>query len=192
MIPNPPSITDIIQAIASILAIVISIVSLIISHKGDRKTKELEIEIAKNNLEIAKANLRPILTIETDDFTNSRGVLLVNHGTGRAIITNITISKGGTFAENNKIADLMYQKDRYFTFDYFSFFTPNEEQYVEADRKLYLVQLTEEHLRSQNLDEGQIKKILDNWYNELSGIQIEIKYQDMIKTPQPDCVRQFR
>lgn len=185
MISNAASVTDIIQAIASILAIVISIVSLIISHRGDKKAKELEHEIAK-------ANFRPILTIETDDFTNARGVLLANHGTGQAIITQITISKGGDFAENNNLADLMYKNDRSFKFDYFSFFTPNQKQYIEAGRKLYLVRLTEEGLREQNFDEGQIKQIFDHWYNELSGVQIEIKYQDMISTPQPDCVRQFK
>jgi hypothetical protein len=187
---SPPNLTDIIQAIASLLSILIATYAIIIARRSDNETVERE-------LKVAAANIKPLLAIETDEYENMKGVILVNHGIGTAVITKIVITKNGeTDPEDmNKLVNFMYQDidEKWdFTWDYFSEFTPGHKQFIDAGMKLYLAKLSEDDLAAKSkLKKTELRKIFNDWDNQLSGVRIYIEYEDILGNKQENCVRDF-
>lgn len=173
-----------VDTLANILTLIVGVLAIFLTFIADQRTR-------KREMDVAAASVKPLLAIETDGFENAKGVILVNHGLGTAIITKITVARGAHFADNNNIADLMYNEGTPPSFDNYSSFTPGHKQYIDAGMRLYLAKLTDEALRKKKYSVKRRKEFLSRWKQELRGIEIIIEYTDLFNTKQETYKREF-
>jgi hypothetical protein len=153
-----------IQAVTNILSILVASFALLTS------------------IRFAAMNVKPLVSVETNDYEDMKSVILVNHGLGTAVITHISISKDGTPARDNNIVTLIDPKNK-IQWDDYSYFTQKQE-YLRAGQQIYLAKLYD--------NKSSIKKqVLSQWNNRLSGIKIHICYKDVLGNKQPDYIRIF-
>ena len=134
--------------------------------------------------EHAKANLRPILTILTQEYTNQKAIILRNVGIGPAVITNATFSKDGK--ATNNVVDLFEELPIPYWETYLNL-PPGTV--VPAQEDAILLLQTSEHLMDAHLQEVEITRdealeILRQWDNRKTGIQVSIEYKDVLGNPQ--------
>jgi hypothetical protein len=144
----------------------------------------------RNADKIAHANVKPILGINKSDYLNFKAVTLKNYGAGTVVITSIKFCRNNT-QNHQRLVDL-FQLPHNPIWDDFSIF-PAGEQYVEAGQNMVLAKLTSRGLARNNeaLQPNQIAEILEAWSNQLQEITILVKYCDVLREEQPDCVRTF-
>src|SRR5713226_8903242 len=86
--------TEPIRLVAQLSSTLIAVTALIISFRTERRNQkrfERQLELTSK---IATANVKPLLAISWDAYENDKGLSLVNHGVGTAVITDIKFSKG--------------------------------------------------------------------------------------------------
>lgn len=129
--------------------------------------------------------VKPLVTILTSRWVNYKAVTLINNGTGVAIITEISFSKGDATANN--LADLFKLSDdvKWDTWHTFS----DPPFYLKAGSSRQFVQISSDNLMRQRLDETTALVILEGWENQADGIFISIKYQDIFGNQQPDYTK---
>lgn len=178
--------TSLLDTIANLLTVVVAVIAIIVTFVLDARTK-------KREMEVAAAHVKPLLAIETEEFEDHKSVKLVNHGHGTAVMTHILIAKHGKADPINRLANLMYtSRETELMWNQSIYFTPGQTQYLDAGKSLDLVLLTEEFLEGENLSTEEIEQVLADWKKELSGISIEIVYEDVLRNEQKDpCKRKF-
>ena len=160
---NPSEVYAFIQAVTNILSILVAAFALLTS------------------IRFAAMNVRPLISIETKDYENMKGVILINHGLGTAVITHISFSKDGISPVNNIVK--LIDPDKEVVWDDFSYFTQKQE-FLRAGQNIYLAKISDS-------DSAKSKNLLSLWEKRLSGIKIHIRYKDILGNKQPDYIRLF-
>lgn len=176
-----PQLNDLIQSIVGIFSIVLAIIAIILSLLAEKRTR-IRFHTEQNlNKKIAEANAKPILSVWTTEYTNHKGIALINNGTGTAVITKIEFSKGSQTEKN--IAKL-FKKSKDFSWD--TYWTFSETKfYIQAGQEVVLVSLTLKGLVQQDLKEKEALQILNEWQADMEGIRIRITYDDVFNNQQP-------
>lgn len=183
-------IANLIQSIIGLFSVIISIVAIIIASRVEiraEKRFKSEIELQKK---IAKANLRPILTTIKSDksYMDGKYITLKNAGVGTAVIKSISFSRGQKAVRNlSLLFNLSYTID----WEYFWSFG-RQNYYIEANTKIYLIGTSAENLRKQGFSRQKITKILNEIEEQMSGITIEIAYEDVLGNQQEDYRRTIK
>lgn len=185
-LPFDQDLTGMLDTAANLLTVIVAVLAIIVTFVLDARTK-------KREMEVAAAHVKPLLAIETEEYKNEKGVVLVNHGLGTAVISLISIAKEGVLQEEDEqinLDTLMYDTEEVI-WDEVASFTPKQTQYLEAGKRLYLVRLTEGTLKSERIPARRAKQLLNQFMNELSGVKIHIQYEDVFGNPQKDYFREF-
>lgn len=184
---------DLITAITSIIAVLISVYAIVQSSRRNRKQGEFDRENLRfqNELSILqketlhsqeqynRKSVQPLVDINFKDYTHQIRVELRNLGLGPAIITSITISDGNLESENliDFLPDIS-PEDLYENFVYHITSRP-----VANGQTLCLVEYQVKH--GSELERNNRERIR----LELSKLRIEIEYTDMYGTVFPKIGR---
>ncbi len=84
-------LTDIIQAVTSMLSVIIAVLAVVIAVRTERRAQKrfesgLNLQEKRN-----AASIKPLIAVFTSEFTNNKGIVLSNAGAGTAVITAIAI-----------------------------------------------------------------------------------------------------
>jgi hypothetical protein len=173
---------DIVQAISSLLAVLIATIAMVVTIRAEnRAAKRFQADIALQE-RIAKANLRPLLAVFTAEFTDNKGIVLLNAGIGTAVITDIVFSKDSKTARS---VSHLFDLPEGIQWDNSWYFRPRKH-YLSAGKSIDLVRLTASNLLRQGISETELKRILDAWQDQMPGISVNIKYEDVLGNRQDD------
>lgn len=173
---------DVIQATSNLLAVLIAAIAVIVTIRAEnRAVKKFRADIALQE-KIAKANLRPLLAIFTSEFADNKGIVLLNAGIGTAVITNIVFSKDGKTARS--VSHLFDLPDG-IRWNNSWYFRPRKH-YLSAGKSIDLVRLTASNLMRQGVSDSEVARVLVAWQDQMPGISINIKYEDVMGNKQED------
>ena len=147
-----------------------------LAFRNEKRNQERFDDQLKQSQEVACANLKPLLTIHTQTYVDSKGVSLINGGIGTAVITDIKFEKGKS--TTNSLVDL-FDLDNDFNWDTYWRFSGNN-YYLRAGDKYQLVKLTIRNLIDQGWSNNESKEILLRWQDQKTGVRICVKYSDIL------------
>lgn len=170
------------ETASQVLTVIVAVSALIFSVVNEnRNAKRFQTQIDQSD-RIAKAQVRPILSVLRLGYKNMKGIKLINSGAGPAIIH----VKSDIFCKNKKysynITELMQFEHNFSWNDYF---TVGENTFLKAGEEINLCLLTEGHLINQGISKNKAEKILQDFDEHKKGINIRIEYEDVLGNPQP-------
>lgn len=134
---------------------------------------------------VAHTNVKPLLDIKYQDFVDEKGQTLSNYGLGPAVITNVRFYKNDRNSENiYDFIDLPYNAKFDTAYDFGDY-----HSYIQEDQAIDLAKLTSDHLKGQEYNNTQIQEIMKAWTENLSGIVVEIDYEDVLGQKQETLSR---
>jgi hypothetical protein len=190
-----------IKTIATILSALVAIGALIVAFLVERRnqarfkeqlrqSRDAESrnqarfeERLRQSRELAQANIKPILTISSENYEDRKSVRLINRGIGPAVITKVAFFRGKEPPTAN-LVELFHRIDRPFQWETFSRL-PAEGLTVPKDETIDLVRLSKKHLLGQGISEQEARSILARWRQEKTGIQVLLEYEDVLGNRQP-------
>jgi hypothetical protein len=177
---------DKLKMLSQILTILVSLTALGLSYIAERHSDERLQKQLDQTEKIARAQVRPLLLIESLKYTGNKGVILSNKGLGSAIIKSITISR-----KDKKVNNLreLFSFNGKIKWDDGHRFANTE--FLKSGDFIPMCLLTRKHLLEQNMQPNKANEILNSYKAELVGINIEIKYEDVLGNPQQSLLVAF-
>jgi hypothetical protein len=177
-----PQTATLIQAICGILSSVASAIAIFVAIQVERRTNrrfaaQLDLEAV-----LAKAHVKPLISVYPSKFIDRKAITLTNGGLGTAIITGVTYSKGQV-VERQALYKL-FTISPAVVWDYFWVFT-EATYYVQAGQKIMLVELKQKGLEEDGLAKAASLDILNSLQQQMEGVKIEIEYSDVLGNKQP-------
>jgi len=173
-----------IQTVTGISSVAVAVLALIVAFFVENRNYTRFKQQLEQSKKIAEANVKPLLLVQSEVYENVKSINLANRGVGVAVITKIEFSRGG--GPVNNIVDLFEFKSN-FAWDTFQEFSVTQT-YLSPGKQISLVRLTEKGLTTQGFDATQIRRILNDWQIQKSGIKICVEYQDVLGNQQNDYV----
>lgn len=162
--------------IASIVSMVVAIVALFVAFRVERRNQLRFDDQLKQSRKFAIANMKPLITIQSQIYINRKGITLSNFGVGTAVITNIEFEKGGY--STRSLVEL-FDLGTEFMWDTFWKFS-GDKYYIPANGRRQLVELTSKNLVKQEWSEDEAIALLAKWQAQKAGINVRIEYEDLI------------
>ena len=173
-----------ISSASDIASVLLSLAAIIIAIRTEARASKRFIADMEASERIAVAQLRPLLAIFVSEFVDHKAITLENHGAGAAVITDVSFSKNNKKVKNVALLfDLQVQVewDDYWTFRQFGGLQPGQE--------ITLVKLTQESLIMQGHSPPGALQVLEEWQQQIHGIQFHIEYEDLLGNKQDDYER---
>ena len=172
-----------IKTIAPLLSVLLAIGALIVASFVERRNQKRFEEQLRQSRELAQANIKPILTISSENYEHRKSVRLINRGIGPAVITKVAFFRGKEPPTAN-LVELFHLIDRQFQWETFRRLPP-EGLTLPKDEIIDLVRLSKKHLLAQGISEQEAGSILAQWRQQKTSIQVLIEYEDVLGNRQP-------
>jgi hypothetical protein len=124
--------------------------------------------------EHAKATVKPLLSIKSQNYLDLKSIRLINYGVGPAIIRHIEFKHPSDGRTTNKIVELF---DLNIVWE--SFVDIPKDRVIPAEGEVVLIKQSLEHLVKQGIDNDDALMILRKWKSQKTGITIHIEYEDL-------------
>jgi hypothetical protein len=172
---------DVLQAAASLLAVLVAAIAILIAIKSEARVAErFEAEMRLQE-KIARSSVKPVLAVFTE-FTDNTGVVLLNCGLGTAVIDEIVFTRGDKASTS---LPPLFDLPSSLVWDQFWEFRPRK-YYLAADKRIDLIRLTASKLRESGFSEEAIADILESWQDQMPGISVRIRYEDVLGNSKDD------
>ncbi len=175
---------EVVQTVAGVMSSLVAVVALLVAFRVElRSNTRFQAQLEQSE-RIARANVRPLVTIYSQAYTDLKSVKLVNRGIGTAVINAIEFSKNGRSTRN--LVEL-FEIDREFSWQDFRRY-PEGLVYLPPGETVDLVKISETHLINQNISPHNVEDILKQWQAQKTGIEVRIEYEDVLGNPQDPYV----
>lgn len=172
------------QIVTQVSAVLVSLGALFVALNVEERSYERFQKQLEQSEKIAKANIRPLLTITTHKLFNSRSIVVENNGVGTAVITNAVFKRG--LDEANNFADIVRGIQQFCGY----FYHFGKGQYIPAQSKIKLIEVNKPTLMDKcNIAEEGIGAYFDEFDQKLAEVIIEIEYEDIMGFKQQSIVR---
>ena len=157
---------NIASLVVALAALMFSIISF--NHQQDRA--ELH----------ARASVKPLLSIQSQTYTNLKSIRLFNYGVGPAIIKKAEFRRDSKGPTTNRIVEL-------FTLDivWESFVNVVPNRAIPAEGNIVLIKQSLSHLQSQGYTQETALALLNQWQQQKKGIMVRIEYEDIYGNQMP-------
>jgi hypothetical protein len=176
---KPESARTWLQTIAALASVILAIVALVVGLRAEKRSSDRFQAQLEQSERIAKANVRPLLSVYTLKYEDRKGILLANHGVGTAVVTSMNISKAEKEVTN--IAKLFQFPSAIAWDDFYRF---GETTALRAGDEIQLALLTAEGLMSQGYSREEAMRLLKDFETQNLGIEIRIEYEDVLGNKQ--------
>lgn len=176
---------NIIQALVGIAAIVIAILAMIISMNTENRNQKKFDQQLEREEKLALAKIKPLLSIKTLNYTNHKAIILINHGSGTAVIREISFSKGEK--EDQKIITNLFKVPANLKWDTFRVFDANKH-FLREGEEVNIIDLSEPGLILQDYTREGALKVLTSIQQQWNGIKISVEYEDVLGNPQETSI----
>ena len=156
------------DTIANIAAVTVALVALLFSVFSFRS----QLNQAER---IARANLKPLLSIRSQIYANLKSICVVNYGVGPAVVTKAEFCRTGNDS-TDRIVDLFDLPVP--NWDTFTRLPPKRA--IQTEGEVTLVKLSLQRLLTDNVQEKEATDLLRRWEDQKSGIQVKIEYEDIL------------
>ena len=163
--------SDIIAAISALFSGIAVLSSAQANRRSQKLDKELSEAEARLSKELAAAEWKPLLKVETISEVGRVAVTLKNYGNGTAVITSANFTRADKSA--NSLVEVLGVPSRYWP-TYYGF--PNGKTYLAAQSSFRLAELSDSFLNENR----QPAVALEQMRKNLNEISIEIYYQDIL------------
>ncbi len=164
----------------SVGSLIVAAVAIIIALNTEKRSAERFRVQLEQSSQIAKANIRPLLSIGSSGFKGIKLISLKNDGLGTAVVNKIRFIKHEKFALN--LAELFHFKQKILWDNYYVF--TNSQFYLRANESVTLLHLTVDGLKNQLYPEHEIGQIMKEFDNQQKGIVVQIEYEDLLGNEQ--------
>lgn len=129
---------------------------------------------------IAIANVKPLLQIHGERYTNLKSIQISNYGSGSAVISSASFCRPKKECTNNivELFDLPVIWDDYYNMPV--------KMVIPPQGNLVLVKLSLKNLKNNNIEEDKALKILKEWQKQKSEITVRVIYKDILGNIQPE------
>jgi hypothetical protein len=174
---------QVVQAIASLCTIGVSIVALVIAGRTERRAQVRFEAQQQTERDFATANVRPLLDVTMSNYKNRRTVTLRNHGLGPAAITSVQFTKDGRRTRNlARLFQLPVPWDTFYGFR-------DRTYYLSAGDKITLLGISDTGLLSRGIPAEKVLPMLAELREQMRGLTVRFTYTDVFGTPQPELVK---
>ena len=137
---------------------------------------------------VVHTNIKPLLDTENTDTQDLKNERLRNYGLDPAVITNIRFYKDGINSKNvyNFLKKFAYNV----SFKIYDI-RGGLPWYIQKDQEIVLAEINSNDLREQSYNDTQINEILKEWEKAISGVNVEIDYEDVLGEKQKTLQRKF-
>ena len=177
---RPRRLGEWVQTAANIGSLAVAIVALAIAFNAEKRNAERFHAQLEQSSQIARANIRPLLSIASSGFVGVKLVVLKNDGLGTAMVKRIRFTRDNDSVLN--LADL-FRFDRPVVWDNFYVFADGDF-FLPAGEQVTLVNLTSQGLRQQGFEQAEIADLMSDFDRQMRGIHIVIDYEDLLGNPQ--------
>lgn len=173
---------DAVGKIVPVASVIVAVIALYVSHNAfqkqlDQSQKQLELSMT-----VAKAQVKPYLTINRYNIGGEDKLVLKNAGPGTAIINKVTLFKDGKKTDDldlKRLFDTESSREYASTFETFA-----PPQPIMSGDKIDIIKLDERELKDEGFSATSIAKIAKIFQEEAKRISIEIEYEDILHNPQ--------
>lgn len=125
----------------------------------------------------ARATVKPLLRVRSQNYEDLKSIRLVNYGIGPAVIRKAEFRRPGG-GPTNRIVDL-------FNLDivWESFVNVEPGRAIPAEGEVLLIKESVAHLRGLGYDDEKALAILRQWRVQKTGILVRIEYEDIYGNP---------
>lgn len=156
------------QIVVSICSLIVAVAALVFSAVSFRRQQ------ARAERQ-ARASVKPLLSIRSQNFVNLKSIRLVNSGVGPAIIRKAEFRRGAGGVPTNKIQELFNLNVP--SWPHFVNVVPN--RVIPADSEMLLVKLSLEFLESNHIEKPAALELLREWRKQKKGIVARVEYEDI-------------
>ncbi|MEM9954669.1 MAG: hypothetical protein AAF846_23870 [Chloroflexota bacterium] len=202
-----PLDADSLQAISSILSVIIAVVALYTAIRSEQRANKQFQENIRLQQEVIELSHKPLLQITFHHSLNSQGVAIHNVGNGTAVITKtrFDIDERSHFTLQNV---LRFPDEGVDIYEKGFYFSDSRPSYLEAGKILEIVSVSRamyENLRKGIedgvydlsdtpisddfvLDDNYIESVLETIAKQLERVKIQIDYEDILGNKQTSSV----
>lgn len=129
---------------------------------------------------ISIANVKPLLRVHGEKYTNLKSIQISNYGSGPAVISSASFCRLKKECTNNivELFDLPVIWDDYYNMP--------AKMAIPPQGNVVLVKLSLENLKNNNIQEDKALKILKEWQKQKSEITVRVIYKDILGNIQPE------
>ncbi len=147
------------QIAANIGSLVVAVAALFFTFQTENRSAERFDKQLEQSNQIAKANIRPLLSIGTSGFMGIKLVSLKNSGLGTAVVKDILFKKGEKTVRN--LAKLFEFKKQVIWDNFYSFTA--SDFFLRAGESVMLVNLTAERLQQRGYNASDINYFMNEF-----------------------------
>jgi hypothetical protein len=174
---------QVIQAIASLCTIGVSIVALVIATRTEHRAAARFESEQRSARDFAMANVRPLLDVTMGNYQNERTVTLRNCGLGPAAITDVEFTKDDHTTRNlARLFELPVAWDTFYGFRHRTY-------YLSAGDKITLLGISDTGLESRGVPGDEVLSLLSELREQMRGVTVRLAYTDVFGTVQPELVK---
>jgi len=167
------TILNLLTAIAALSAVILAVASEIRAQKRFKQGNEIQERIAA-------ASIRPLLGVNVTRGFAEIKVTLRNEGLGTADMTEMAFRKGNR--QGNSLPSVL---DPAIKFQWDSIVRLGKQgAYLRPGKKLVLLFLSIDELKKQGIPDATIDQILESVGSQIKGVDMSIKFQDVLGNAQ--------
>lgn len=155
------------EAIASVSSALIALSALVFSVFSFQKQQDRADKHAK-------AAVKPLLSIKSQNLLDLKSIRLINYGLGPAVIRKAEFYRTPDSKSTNRIVDLFNLK-----IIWELFVNVPDKRSIPANGEITLVIQSIEHLIGQGISKDDGLSILKDWERQKTGILVHIEYSDI-------------
>lgn len=173
---------NIIELGAQVGVLVVACISVWLAIRSEKRSRDQFDRQLKKQDELAENAIKPYLALHALTYSDKRGIVLTNHGSGSAIITKVEVTT--LDGNSSNCAAELFQLDPGLKWDDFRRFA-GPPAALAPGKEIVVLLLTEAKLRAQGKDHGSASRILGALEAAISGMQVEVGYTDAVGREQP-------
>jgi hypothetical protein len=168
---------ELIKLAGSLGSLAVAVVALVLGLRAEaRNQRRFEEQLALSK-EISRANARPILATVVEAYEDRKGVTLVNHGPGTAVVTHFEYRRGDQ--RSTCMADLATLPT---SIEWNECPDMGAKFYLPAKESETLLLLTFERLTELGIAKPQAHKLMEMLEAAIDEIEVVVSYEDVFGT----------
>jgi len=156
------------QIIVSVCSLIVAAAALtfsIVSFRRQQARAELQ----------ARASVKPLLSIRSQNYANLKSIRIVNSGVGPAIIRKAEFRRGADGVATDTIKDLFNLNVP--SWEYSVQVVPH--RVIPANDEMLLIKLSLDYLDPEHVETEKALGLLDKWRKQKTGIVARVEYEDI-------------